>query len=903
FSSNSYSQSLCDYGIEVCTDLDDDPPTSEEACLPTGCFRYYYHVSIVVNNSQSEIEFNTLDILAELQVNGKLSRINVEATEACLNGAFADYLVDPTSTTVGFHMPDETADYYYETGEQLLFTIVVDAFPGEEIDLDISGTITYGLAQCDEMPLFDCNNCMCQNPFLVEFPEPDDCDNPGPCISFEDPGGPYSSGYGPVSVPVIIDIGVDEVTNYSIDEIDIAITMSFDNFTTMPEISDGAISASDISIIAGGSTYLIYAHVRNLQFQTDANGQAGLFRILVDGPVFQSSGGIASFSLENARIEPTSESCCKPCLGNDVEVEFSGFDDCTADITVRADALNLIGGACGDMAVIVSLNWTAPPNTRDFYKIAVELDFDLSGDISITGLGDDAIGCPQNQYYCGTEDVCFEILDANTIRYCFWTTNPVEVANETGFEVLLEGTTGCLEGVAFIQAYVDETGGGAGVACVPAIYVDADDFPVCPPMIAGTIERDNGNNVPGGHDIAITSSECDTYNLDQPGCEEYYAQCVCDRQDTYTITPSKDDNDWCGVSTFDLVIIRRHILGVEFFTSNYQSVAADANHDNRVTTSDLVELQKLILFIYENGLPANTSWRFVDKSEGVTMLSTYEFDNLVENIITGVPEDAADFVAVKIGDLNLSCTVCPNFNGEDLSDRTRPSGQVSIPAMTYQPGDLVTLPFRYDGSDNWVAFQAGIRFDPDALEFIGPSKGSLKFLSADNFGLTKTKEGIIRLLWFSPDGVTGTAHEGEVLFNLTFRAKKVIENIEEAIGLDDVLLNNLAYDRDGKAFQLELFASKTAEISPSSGNQLKASCYPNPFSQALTFKVEVPDACPKASVWLFDAFGIRLAYREVSLAKGSNEILLDDSAALPAGVLNWQVRTPFGKTGGTVVKQ
>jgi hypothetical protein len=594
---NSYAQD-CDYGIEVCTDLDDDPPTSEEACLPTGCFRYYYHVSIVANNSQNEIEFNTLDILAELQVNGKISQINVEATEACLNGSFADYLVDPTSTTVGFHMPDVTANYYYATGEQLLFTIVVDAFPGEEIDLDISGTTTYGLVQCDVMPLFDCNNCMCQNPFLVEFPEPDDCDSPGPCISFEDPGGPYSSGSGPVSVPVIIDIGVDEVTNYSIDEIDIAITLSFDNFTTMPDISDGEISASDITITAGGSSYLIYAHARDLQFQTDANGQAGLFRILVDGPVFQSSGGTASFSFVNARIEPTSEACCKPCLGDDVEVEFTGFDDCTADITVRADAMNLIGGDCGDMAVDVTLNWTAPPNTRDFYKIAVVLDFDLSGDISITGLGDDAIGCPQNQYYCGTEDVCFEILDANTIRYCFWTTNPVEVLYETGFQVLLEGTTGCLEGVTFTQAYVDETGGGSGVACVPAIYVDAGDFPVCSPMVAGTIERDNGNGVPGGHDIAITSSECSTYNLDQPDCENYYAQCVCDRQGTYTITPSKDGDDWCGVSTFDLVVISRHILGVQTFTSDYQYVAADINKSNSVTTFDVVELRKLILFIY-----------------------------------------------------------------------------------------------------------------------------------------------------------------------------------------------------------------------------------------------------------------------------------------------------------------
>jgi hypothetical protein len=87
------------------------------------------------------------------------------------------------------------------------------------------------------------------------------------------------------------------------------------------------------------------------------------------------------------------------------------------------------------------------------------------------------------------------------------------------------------------------------------------------------------------------------------------------------------------------------------------------------------------------------------------------------------------------------------------------------------------------------------------------------------------------------------------------------------------------------------------------GKSIRATCRPNPFSDGLTFDVTVPEACPKASLWVFDAFGRRLAYKEVPLVKGRNEIVLEESSKLPTGVLNWQVRTPCGKASGIVVKQ
>ncbi|MEI6412557.1 MAG: hypothetical protein WCR52_24405, partial [Bacteroidota bacterium] len=121
-----------------------------------------------------------------------------------------------------------------------------------------------------------------------------------------------------------------------------------------------------------------------------------------------------------------------------------------------------------------------------------------------------------------------------------------------------------------------------------------------------------------------------------------------------TITPAKDDNPLNGVSTYDLVLISKHILGIEPLNSPYKMIAADANKSGSITTFDIVELRKLILGIY-NELPANTSWRFVDKSyifsdPANPFQSQFSESRLIYNIQSNVLTE--DFVSVKVGDVN-----------------------------------------------------------------------------------------------------------------------------------------------------------------------------------------------------------------------------------------------------------
>jgi hypothetical protein len=127
----------------------------------------------------------------------------------------------------------------------------------------------------------------------------------------------------------------------------------------------------------------------------------------------------------------------------------------------------------------------------------------------------------------------------------------------------------------------------------------------------------------------------------------------------YSVVPTKDVNHLNGVTTYDMVLIQKHILNVNKLLSPYKIIAADLNNSGTVTTSDLVEMRKLILNI-QSTFSNNESWRFID--------ADFEFPNPENPFETSFPEyksfnnlpnsQIVNFVGIKIGDVNNS--VNPN---------------------------------------------------------------------------------------------------------------------------------------------------------------------------------------------------------------------------------------------------
>ena len=112
-----------------------------------------------------------------------------------------------------------------------------------------------------------------------------------------------------------------------------------------------------------------------------------------------------------------------------------------------------------------------------------------------------------------------------------------------------------------------------------------------------------------------------------------------------------------GVSTLDLVLILRHILGIEQFAEPYQAIASDANDSKSITAFDLIELRKLILSI-DLFLPA-APWKFVYEDLYASFpTSMVEVPQITAYSFLGIPGqtmyDGINFIVVKTGDVNLS---------------------------------------------------------------------------------------------------------------------------------------------------------------------------------------------------------------------------------------------------------
>ena len=158
-----------------------------------------------------------------------------------------------------------------------------------------------------------------------------------------------------------------------------------------------------------------------------------------------------------------------------------------------------------------------------------------------------------------------------------------------------------------------------------------------------------------GQDI----SGYDYHLLDAQGNQIVAADCIASTVDiidaincVYETNPSignielvisKNEDHLNGVSTLDLVLVLKHILGITNLDSNWKRIAADANGDGNISAVDLISLRKLILGIYAE-LPNKESWTFYNEDPT---------QNLIFNALQ-LPLGELKIIGVKTGDVNGS---------------------------------------------------------------------------------------------------------------------------------------------------------------------------------------------------------------------------------------------------------
>ncbi|MEL6719112.1 MAG: hypothetical protein AAFP82_10380 [Bacteroidota bacterium] len=124
----------------------------------------------------------------------------------------------------------------------------------------------------------------------------------------------------------------------------------------------------------------------------------------------------------------------------------------------------------------------------------------------------------------------------------------------------------------------------------------------------------------------------------------------------YEMEPSKNNNPENGASVQDLLLIQKHNLNREPFSSIYDLIAADINNSQGISIRDLIDLNKVILG-RETSFPGNTSWRFLPTSFDAQGVDLMNFDFVFPETVqfrAQASNDPIDFTGIKIGDVNDS---------------------------------------------------------------------------------------------------------------------------------------------------------------------------------------------------------------------------------------------------------
>lgn len=121
----------------------------------------------------------------------------------------------------------------------------------------------------------------------------------------------------------------------------------------------------------------------------------------------------------------------------------------------------------------------------------------------------------------------------------------------------------------------------------------------------------------------------------------------------YTLQVSKVGSPLNGLSTFDVVLMHKHILGTGNLSDPYQILAGDVNGSNTVSVADIVEMRLLILGViqeFRNG----KNWGFLPAAYAFQNPANpfLEQANLSNTFTLNEDISGLDYIGYKYGDLN-----------------------------------------------------------------------------------------------------------------------------------------------------------------------------------------------------------------------------------------------------------
>lgn len=351
-------------------------------------------------------------------------------------------------------------------------------------------------------------------------------------------------------------------------------------------------------------------------------------------------------------------------------------------------------------------------------------------------------------------------------------------------------------------------------------------------------------------------------------------------QANMTVTPTLESDPLNGVDVLDLVLIRKHILGIQPLPS-YAQLAADANGNNGISTFDIVLLGRLLLGYYTT-LPDKNAWQFVD-ANFVFPDPPNVFNLTIPQMVTltNVPNDTViqkAFVGIKTGDVNG--TAYPGFKAPDVEDRA-PKQAINLTDAYLKAGETIEIPLFFEKSEHWLGFQFGLHFEQDQISILEVLPEFLPNFSADGFVL---QEDQINFAWANATAISIPAGQ-------TF-ARIRVKALQDG-WLHDILQINAArpikpigYLGDESRYALQLTFLGYAQTQHET---LYPKAQPNPAHGNVWIPLEL-EQNTNVQVALYDTDGTLQWSTQQQIDQGTQRLEIPADAFKKPGVYNWRIQ-------------
>lgn len=370
------------------------------------------------------------------------------------------------------------------------------------------------------------------------------------------------------------------------------------------------------------------------------------------------------------------------------------------------------------------------------------------------------------------------------------------------------------------------------------------------------------------YEQTVTTNESGIFELDLP------------QGIGYNISFSKEDDPANGLTTFDILLVGKHILGITPFENLWQHLAADMNKSGSVTAFDMVNMRQIILGLIESPYGDNP-WRYVPTGGAFT---TNEDFSLNEGIlIPALTQDVTtlDFVAVKMGDLNGSVQV-GDFAKSDDRNNNNPL-VFNFKDQYVKSGETVKLAIPTTALQDIQSLQFGLAFEGLTLLDIENGKGQTQHIAQKG-------DQEVAISW---DKYSAAKAAYNSLYTFTFLVESA-GYLSEKIQLSNNILTEAVNEE-------AVFSKVALHFESVTKNNFKLyQNTPNPFTESTKIGFEL-DSNSEVTLKIFSLQGALLKQINGTFEKGYHELSIQKAEISGNGVLLYQLTTPTGITSKKMI--